>query len=96
MAGSTVSRNHTEACRDRMAQMMMAAGDERILRALDRTVANEDLRREVVEPPQIPVVEGDPNEEALDMDADDIDESDPMLSEGEVMRLSLGEEPNRR
>ena len=35
LAGGTDARNHSEACRDRIAQKLMEAGDERILRELD-------------------------------------------------------------
>ena len=40
MAEDPVAKNHTEACRDRLAQEMMARGDSRVLRDFDRMVEN--------------------------------------------------------
>ena len=65
----------TGNCRDRMAQKMMEAGDERILRELDRMISNEELRREIVEPPQVPISNDNPDDEAADMHEDDLDDS---------------------
>ena len=38
LAGGKDARIHSEACRDRIAQKLMEAGDERILRELDKTL----------------------------------------------------------
>ena len=47
MMGDT-ARPHTEACRDRFAMKLMADGDTRVLRDVDRLIAQQDLAREMV------------------------------------------------
>lgn len=80
MAGEPVARNHTEACRGRNAQKMMEAGDERVLRDIDRMISNEDLKREVIEPPSFPILEDKEDTEAADVGVAD---AEPLLSAGD-------------
>jgi len=84
-----VARNHSEECRDRLAQLLMADGDARVMRDVDRDMEQEELARELIRPDPLPVAK--PEElESEEVDMDDSEEPpEPMLMEGEIMRLGV-------
>ena len=89
MLGEKVARNHSEACRDRIAQRLMADGDTRVMRDIDRAVEQRDLVREIVKPESAPVIR---NEE-LECEDDSMEgieeENEVVMKDGDILRLGM-------
>ena len=93
-------RGHTPACRERFEKIFMEAGDERVLKELDRLDEQREIARRRAEPVAAPVRKEDEDEEMKeehDSDAESEDEDEDMvLKQGELMRISYDSDMEER